>query len=274
MFPEQSFSDNIPAKRAMISLGLIQKYLPWENLIERAKTIQKLYTEEKCLALKRVKLILFAIECNLSQSHYDKNPIAAKPLQEVCFLPVMQRPNSYPPFCSWKGQDEVLACGSQLLAYSDSETIQSLAGSQSLILNKLDPSKGGCGTIPRSVQTVLGMSSQVEIGVVVKQFEHLIQTFESSTVCGSSQGAIMKSIERICRNIYGHFNSKIEEQKSHAQQLSQVESALTVFHEQACIWVGSTFVKTSFVAKSWRHNGPYLFVCPIHYLNASTLLGY
>ena len=85
-----------------------------------------------------------------------------------------------------------------------------------------------------------------------------------------------KSIERFCRAIYKYFNNEIEKQKPQRRSFyyysqtslekeegeCQAEKDLTAFHDQACIWVGSRFVKIFFVAKKWTHNGPYLFCLP------------
>ena len=84
-------------------LGMMSDDLPWEDIAERAESVQRLHVVDSKAAFKRVKALLKFIERKMkSQSEEPSQPTLNR-LLEAQFLPVLQKPESFP--LSWKGDD-------------------------------------------------------------------------------------------------------------------------------------------------------------------------
>ena len=86
-------------------LGMTSEDLPWEDVAERAESVQSLNAVDSKAALKRVKALLKFMEKKLKRQS-DKPPqTVLKRLLNTPFLPVLQKPQSFP--LTWKADQLV-----------------------------------------------------------------------------------------------------------------------------------------------------------------------
>ena len=293
-FPIKTFCEDSAALRAMEYLGLIKKSVPWSLLIECASRIEELYKHDKEKAIRRVRQVLDCIEQN-TITQMDV-PIEAKELSQICFLPVMAKPESYP--LSWKGSGHNLLCGSKLAYYYRVKTsvfassrsdfnMPCLVGTQLAVINTLPP-PSGCGSIERPVQHVLGLHSKPKVETVLKHFFCLLE------ICIKSPKTLLSNIDWVntsCRVVYKFFENCIKESKPPQSsvfpnsypyltenqkavfddatsacktkiELTKEEKLLSAYQCTPFIFTGYSFVLPSLVALDWKTNGPYLYSLP------------
>ena len=249
VFPIKEFHSNKLINTALIQLNMISSSLPWSMLTERAQTIQKLYTRDKHKALERVRLLIKCIENNISQSSYDfeiDSPsveVDAPELATTNFLPVMQKPSIYP--LTWYGDSYDLLGPCELL-HGEHNVL--LAGSEAPIICEAKPNEGGCGPIPPSVISFLGIQTHATTDIVIKQLCHLIDAFSSQQPHITTEWT-----ERACSHIYTFLERRLSENR---------EEDLSELQETCSVWTGEVFVSPKVVATTWDHNGPYLFRLP------------
>ena len=84
-------------------LGMKSNDLPWEDIVERAESVQKLNTLNSKAAIKRAKVLLDFVEKKLKRKGIEPtNPILTR-LLKIQFLPVLQKPEFFP--LPWKGEE-------------------------------------------------------------------------------------------------------------------------------------------------------------------------
>ena len=84
-------------------LGMKSSDLPWQDIVERAESVQRLNTLNSKAATKRVKVLLDFVEKKLKRKgEAPTNPILSR-LLKVQFLPVLQKPEFFP--LPWKGKE-------------------------------------------------------------------------------------------------------------------------------------------------------------------------
>ena len=81
-------------------LGMRSSDLPWEDIAERSESIQRLNSKA---AAKRVKKLLDFIEKKIKRKGQGPSPDILTRIREAQFLPVLQRPKSFP--LPWKGDE-------------------------------------------------------------------------------------------------------------------------------------------------------------------------
>ena len=246
VFPIKEFHSNKLINTALIQLKMISSFLPWKMLTERAKTIHKLYTKDRHKALERVRLLIKCIKNNISQSSYDSEidnlsvEVDAPELATANFLPVMQKPSVYP--LTWYGDSYDLLSPCELL-HGEHNVL--LAGSEAPIICESKPKEGGCGPIPPSVISFLGIQTCATTDIVIKQLHQLIDTFSSQQPQVTTGWT-----ERTSSHIYTFLETRLSENQ---------EKDLSELQETNSVWTGEEFVSPKVVAITWDHNGPYLF---------------
>ena len=255
MFPIKDFHTNKLINTALLQLEMISNSLPWSMLTERARAIHELYIKDRCKALERVRLLIKCINNNISQSTDDSleveacsDVVEARELATINFLPVMRKPPDYS--LTWysdlfDGQVNLLS-PSELLC---GEHHIILAGSKAPIVCEAQLKEGGCGHIPQSVQSFLGIHTCVKTGTVVSQLCQLIETFSSQPeLC-------ITWTEKACSEIYTFLERNLS---------ASQEEDFSNLRDTNSVWTGKEFVKPQActVATTWAHNGPYLFRLP------------
>ena len=249
----------------MHDLGLISSNLPWNIVIASAKTIKPVFSKDDLKALNRIVLIIKSIEekiCSMLLSQSITEP-AIDILKNIQFLPIIvTKPEHY--ILPWKGEQYDLLSPSQVISMNISKAT-ALVGSQKAILNTNDVSNGGCGHIPDSVLTVLGIPTRPSLDDVLLHFQCLLDTFQP-IMCQNPK--TVDEISRICRNVYEFFDDEIRLEKMKNVSglpsgrttpffistevppiLKNVEDKLTEFQTKSFIWTGSCFAIPDNVAK-------------------------
>ena len=277
MFPLQAFYKNNLIRQAMHDLGLISSNVPWNIIISSAKTVIGIFPRDNSKALKRVSLIIKSIGEKYHDVLLSKQTAepAIETLKNIQFLPIVSKPDHY--VLPWKGEHHHLLNPSQVISMKILKAT-ALVGSQKAIVNTNDISNGGCGHIPDSVLTVLGIPTRPSLDDVLLHFQCLLDTFQP-TMCQNPK--MVDEISRLCRNIYEFFDGEIRlERMRNVSGLSfgrattfsiitevppileKVEEKLIQFQTKPFVWTGMCFAVPDCVAKHWKKNGPYLYKLP------------
>ena len=260
VFPISDFYNNKLISSALTQLGMIQDYMPWNMLLERAITVQEIYQFEQIKALERAKLIINCINQNLSIKQIGLvGAVDCESFASVPFLPVMKRPKRYP--LHWKGEIYQLLSGKELLCNSEANV--KLAGSQLPIVCDKSPDCGGCGTIQSCVMNVLNIANTPSCQVVIEQLCQLVEVFAREQVEQASHTTTdtmipkldITWIENICYEVYKYLDEGLKEGTISTCDLHSLTS-------RSCVWTGECFITPDVVAKQWSHKGPYLFSIP------------
>ena len=274
MFPCQLFTDSKPVHQLMIDIGLLNTTLPWDIIVECAKSIETVYTQDKEKALKRIKVILKCIGEKLSKDKISKSkklerlPSEDKlaVLMEIKFIPVASKPDDY--ISLWKGREMILSSPSCMFyphpfttGYgSNRQCIRKecfLLGSQKVIVNSLPLENGGCGSIPHSVVEALGIQSKPNINEIIDNYLFLIKHFE--TVKKRLTKKTIDQIEYTCRISFEFFEKEL---KKNTESTMKIFETITKFQDQPFIWIEENFVSLQNIVTRWKEKGPYLYELP------------
>ena len=205
MFPLPDFYSNSLIRQAMWDLGLISSNLPYCIINESAKTINSLFAKNNSNVLVRVKLIIKTIEEKSESAQLSEQSKKAEleTLKNIQFLPIVSKPDHY--ILPWKGEQHLLN-PSQVICMNISKAT-ALVGSQKAIVNTRDISYGGCGRVPDSVLTVLGIPTRPSLDDVLLHFQCLLDTFQP-TMCQNYK--VVDEISRLCRYIYQFLDDEIK----------------------------------------------------------------
>ena len=227
--------------------------------------------KDKSTALARVKLIIKTIGEKFDGALLSQqtNKAEIELLQNIPFLPVVLKPEHY--ILPWKGAGRILRSPSQVICMNISKAT-ALVGSQKAIVNTKDVSNGGCGYIPHSVLTVLGIPTRPSLDDVLLHFQCLLDTFQPK-MCQNTK--VVDEISQLCCNIYECFDDEIRKviepggDGSHSSVMrkepsssTKIEEKLMEFQTKPFIWTRTCFAIPDDVAKHWKKNGPYLFKLP------------
>ena len=126
-----------------------------------------------------------------------------------------------------------------------------LAGSQVCILMEDDPEEGGCGSVPYSVATTLGIGENPTCDLVVSHLLHIAEMYPYEEV----NETVKLWVAPACEQIYGYFNHLLSQRQISADDLEKLS-------DTRCVWTGRTFILPSSIAKSWNRQGPHLYGIP------------
>ena len=255
-FPISDFYNNKLISSALTQLGMIQDYMPWDMLVERAKTVQRVYQFDQTKALYRTKLIIECIDRNLNYQSELMSTIDSESLASIPFFPVMKSPEGYP--LPWKGESDELLSGNELLCNSEANV--RLAGSQLPIVCDKSPDHGGCGTIQSCVMNVLNITTTPTCQVIIEQLYQVFTRKHTELASHTTIDTTMPRhditwIENICSEVYKYLDEGLKEGTIGACDLYSLKS-------RPCVWTGECFITPDVVARQWSHKGPYLFSIP------------
>ena len=237
----------------LTDLGISSKRLSLEKVVERTTTIQ---FQCRPKALQRTRLIFECLKViflpvkgaqksirhqalNILQGHTGISELKA-----IKFVPVKQRPKDYPSALCWKGDNFTILATNEIYY---GEQCATLAGSQVCVVCTDMPEDGGCGEIDNCVISELGMRTTPQFAEVVEHFSHIIRKLATSSSFNT------KWVTKVCSDIYKFIEKHLK--LNPPRDLG----SLTVL---PCIWTGSCFVESSFVAQEWPQNGPHFFRLP------------
>ena len=250
MFPSEELVKRSLPEVAMKNLGLIHTSIPWENVVERAKTVQALMKSDSDRAYHRIKYIIEAITSHTSNT--QPNPVLS--IGSIKFLPVMRRPDDYP--LQWLGDESTLRSGDEMVMSGLNRSNIILAGSQWIFVCENEPFNQGCGFISPRAREVLGLKAFPSLESVI---EHFIVIISEASVLSTD------CIDDSCRQIYTHLEKNLKS--------AQPSPLFNKLSDLACIWTGTRFIHASEVSFRWSLNGPYLFKVPSRLPSKKLLCG-
>ena len=282
MFPCQSFTDSKPVHQLMIEIGLLNTTLPWDIIVECAKSIETVYTQDKEKALKRIKIILKCIDetlnaekiCKSKKQKCFPSEDVLHVLREVKFIPVASKPDDY--ISLWKGSEMTLSSPSDMFyphpfttgfGPNQQYSIRKecfLLGSQKRIANSLPLERGGCGSISHSVLEALGIQNKPDVKEILANYTCMMQLFEIEKKLLDERK--MKAIEFFCRITYEfletELDSKTEIPSKACSKVNELEDYLNRIQDKPFVWIGRNFVSPQNIATRWKEKGPYLYELP------------
>ena len=279
MFPCQSFTDSKPVHQLMIDIGLLNTTLLWDIIVECAKSIETVYTQDKEKALKRIKVILKCIDKKLiaEGTYYKRKKPERFPsedalavLKEVKFIPVASKPNDY--ISLWKGSEMTLSSPSGMFYPHPSSTgfgskrqynIRKecfLLGSQKVIINSLPIESGGCGSIPHSLGVALGFQIKPNVEEIIDNYVCFLQQFEMED--DELEEMKLHQVEYICCITYEFMEYELKKNTEPDTILNEYQLLLKTFQDKPFVWIGRKFVSPQNIATRWKEKGPYLYELP------------
>ncbi|XP_003390766.2 PREDICTED: sacsin-like, partial [Amphimedon queenslandica] len=259
MFPLDKFYQNPLTRIALFQLGLLSvNTVPWEMIINSAKTVASLHDRNKKKALLRIRSIINCI-C-------DKNETAPSELRQINFLPVLPKPEKY--FLPWKGDGHSLIAPSQIIC----EQFQSFqkplytVSSQKALLNT--NSEDGCDFISQKALELLNISSRPSFDEVHAHFMCLVKCFNPDNI---DDPEARELFENMCRYVYEYYENLLatsldESPSTELQTLiisPKAKKFIDTYHNKPFVYTGTGFVTSSDVAVNWKIiEGPYLYKLP------------
>ena len=249
VFPTDDFHNDSLVRKALFDLDMIHNLLPWQNVLERATTIQQLHSKNQLASMKRAACILRCIKQQVESAYFSgQAEVSIDSVTMIAFLPVTKRPKKYPPQLPWFGDGHELSHSRNLIRGEDTAI---LAGSQMCIVSELPPKDGGCGPISTSVATALGITLSPSCDSVVNHLFQVVSMFDEDEEKEKLRGWI----EAACDRIYKHFELILSLGEIHTSDLESLKGT-------KCLWTGKIFISSQSIAKSWNRNGPYLYGIP------------
>jgi sacsin len=241
MFPIRSFMENEAVYSAMIDLGLLRTWVPWDIVIKCASSVEESMRRRKNDTLEYVGLLLKVIgeniECNIEINDTD-----SKKLKKIPFIPVLSKPKDY--ILPWKGDSSTLFPSFQLMRYN-MEKGPYLFGTQRVLVNFHNHKNGGCGYLTNKVADLLGILTEPSLEDVLANYQCLIDTVNVHNLHRK-----IAEIEKVCKLVYEFINKQLTNNK--IQHLSR----------DFVVWSGTSFISPMNIAKSWKQEGPTLYNIP------------
>ena len=231
LFPIPCFLQSPMPLFTLKYLGMIEDHLPWNMVIERARTVKNTFHTDQEKALNRSKILLDCVAKN-------RPPLPIE-LTTIPFLPVMSRPSNYPKELHWKGTGVHLLSSSELLVGDKNNVL--LVGSTCYVTDIPADSKAV------SALQISKRPSSVED--VINHLSHIVDVH--NLLCKKPDH--VKWIDKACKEIYKYLD----------EAGSSCESFLERFHDPpGLIWTGKEFIQPESIATLWKHNGPHLYSVP------------
>ncbi len=288
MFPIESFCKKPSVHHLMIEFGLLTSNLPWNIVLEYAKSISLKYQQDQVNCLKKINILIKAIAENIEKEEISNFSVNEKvsasqkyidQLKRIKFLPVAVRPNDC--ILPWKANGIVLSSPSEIYypqpvhngyfatpKYSIKKEC-CLLGSQTFLYNSVPINEGGCGKISRVVIQKLGLQCIPDFYDVLENYQCLIDTFQEKQVFTEPE---IENITYICRMTYEFINNELKKRtpqfrstivnEAEEEIRARMEAKLSEFQNKPFIWYENNFITPNSVAQSWKEKGPYLYDLP------------
>ena len=237
-FPIEMLCDSQPAMRAMRILGLQMETVSYEALADCARRIPSLYHKNKEKAIKNLILIMKCVEKQF-ELDFSASSTKCKILNDIPFLPVMQKPENY--VLPWYGEIMLFQSPCNLV---HGPKLPDLVGSQVAIVDAEVERKS-----PSHILSHIGVKTEPELSIVITQLRCLLE-IDPTTV---DKDAIGHTYTTIC-----DFLQKKEEEALFDDEKLDLSDLKTL----PCVWTGQLFVKPDCVAKNWKCDGPILYPIP------------
>ena len=206
-------------------LGMNSHDLPWEDIAERAKSVQRVYSVNSKAAVKRAKFLIEFVQKKLKQKGKGPSEGVLSHIVKAEFLPVLERPKSFP--LRWKSEDYLTS--RRLFAAPKDVFLPSnkyLVCCSELVVDL---------HIPKRVTQLLRLhEKRVTTEHVMKQLSEAI-----SASIGTMDRKSLDEVSRVCTEAYSFLQENI------ANCTSSVEEFLST---KPFILVGKRFLSADEVA--------------------------
>jgi len=221
-------------------LGMKSNDLPWEDTAERAESVQRLNDVNSKAAVKRVKVFLEFVEKKMKRKAKGPSQPVLDRLQRARFLPVMQKPESFP--LPWKGQEFQL--GRRLLVAPNDTFLKE----KKYLVCCTEPLVDR--DIPKKVKELLKLESkEVTLEHVITQLEEAI-----STSIDALDGDGYEEVRLVCTAAYSFLQDNMTSYTASIQQF---------LLENPFILIKKRFLCASQVAFEVKADySPYLYKLP------------
>ena len=295
MFPIASFCEKTSVRKLMIEIGLITSNLPWNIVLECAKSIRLNYQQDQVKCLKKIKILIKVIEENIKMEERsyssDKKHTASESqkyidqLKKVEFIPVAIKPDDC--ILPWKATGIGLSSPSEMFyPHPTSSTFSGyystpiysikreccILGAQKILVNSLPIEEGGCGKISHCVIKKLEFQNIPDFDDVLRNYQSLIEEFQKKREFADKE---IENIEYICRMTYEFMNNELKKRLPYPpysesnvgsaivdEEKSEMETKLSEFQDKPFIWSENDFIPPENVAVDWRVKGPCLYALP------------
>ena len=242
-------------------LGMITDDLPWDMVLERARSVETLInTGDKQASLARAShLIEYLSATRLASSAFafENCPSEVKEsLSKTAFLPVLHRPEDWAfPWAGCEPSDGcILASSSELF----SDNLRHLVACHAKVLD----SKALKGT----AASLTGKTRQVveTLGVVVHEdysnprlIQFVLKQLQTVAEHHNADSRSIPLTSSISTNIYTYFTRALRRAETNDNTLDTIKTSLG---HRCIIWTGAGFVQPSVTAFLCRYDcSPYLF---------------
>ena len=232
--------------------------LSWNDVVERATSVEDLSYKSKHRALKRIKTLFDLMKRNLEDEELEDSLPHQEKLLQVRFLPVMSKPQTFP--LKWK-KDELDHRELALAAAQDvypKKCMYKVCCTQ-LILD--ESNQTGCGPIPPQVKVFLKIQDKrIRLDVVFQQMQSA-----TTTESDLSDSATKEEISKVCKAVYDHLQ---EGKKNHEEAVKQIVS-----QDKPFVFVKDHFVETKQVAFKFPQDcAPFLYQLPEEFTKFKELM--
>ncbi|XP_048257393.1 sacsin-like [Haliotis rufescens] len=203
-FGETQFCD-LNVIKILCKLGMIQDKLPWEILVERARSVEKLAAQDAKRARERSGRILryLVIRDKHGKKLFDDlNEDIKSTLQGIPFLPILKHPTSW--HLHWKADDipeTLFACPNEL---HDKKLSSLVACSQLMLDDSFD-----CNMhVDVEVLSWLEVKGKEDVVLedVANQLLSVSETINSGTT-------LFNELEKMCKDLYACLNEQYHKSK-------------------------------------------------------------
>ncbi|KAL9966853.1 hypothetical protein ACROYT_G024983 [Oculina patagonica] len=220
------------------TLGMMSDDLPWQEIAERAESIQGLNAANSDAAFKRMKSLLQFMEKMKYKDKTSLNKATQRRILEAKFLPVLKKPNAFP--LPWKGDE----FGSKVLLAPKDVFLEE----EKYLLCCTEPLVGVF--IPQGVKALLKLNKKhATLGHVIAQLEAAI-----STEVELLEISVHNEISFLCNAAYFFLQKEL---------VSNVEAVKQLLNGKKFILVGKMFLFANQVALQLKTDcSPYLHKLP------------
>ena len=225
-------------------LGMSSSQITWENLLERAKSVEALSLASMELACQRTRKVCKFLEEKVKSKDIDQTDSLIKRFKSVRFLPILERKKSWSNL-KWGGDNTgKFLSGEEIYP----QRLCNLVGCNAAVMDETD---NGCAKVKKDVLNFLGICQTPTIEQVMTQFEILITHVNSSILSNRDH---VETIDAITGAIYKFIDEKREERGTFIKQRLSLREI---------IFVCGRFVDPKYVSFELSFEAsPYLYKLP------------
>ena len=199
-------------------LGMSSSQITWENLLERAKSVEALSLASMELACQRTRKVCKFLEKKVKSKDIDETDSLIKRFKSVKFLPILER-NKLWSNLKWGGDNTgKFLSGEEIYP----QRLCNLVGCNAAVMDETD---NGCAKVKKDVLNFLGICQTPTIEQVMTQFETIITHVNSSILSNRDHA---ETIDAITGAIYKFIDEKREERGTFIKQRLSLREIILV----------------------------------------------